>query len=150
MVLLQPGGIHLKLIKMKQAIFTFTLMTFFALTAFAQSSKEPMKVMGAQIFQGDMPITLGMARDLSMSVSSEAYMHFQKAGKIRGWNIFRGVLGTGETLLGLGSVATGNTLGILDLGIGAGCIVSIFPRENNRKHYIMMGVKAYNASIIEK
>lgn len=132
---------------MKKLILILVTILISGSSILAQANREPMKFMGSQLFQGEMPITLGMARDISMSTSSEAYMHFSKAAKIRGWNIFRGVFGTLETLGGLNNVAQGYSVGLIDLGIGAGCIVSIFPREQNRKRYIMMGVNAYNASL---
>ena len=99
------------------------------------------------VFLGDMPFTVGDAADISITKSWEANMYFAKAKKIRGWNVFRWVLGSYETLGGAINLGTGSVIGALDLGLGVLITGSTFPRENRRKQNIIMGVKAYNKAL---
>lgn len=128
--------------------FTLSLtLILFSFASFGQESKE-MRFDGNQtIYIGDMPLTLGDAKGMSLSVSMEANMHFSKASTIRGWNVFRWILGGYETFAGAYTLGLGNGLGALDLALGGLITASTFPRETKRKRYIVMGVKAYNKAL---
>ena len=112
----------------------------------AQESQE-MKLMGTTILKGSTPVSLGMAKSISMSTSPLGYINFQKAQKLRTWNVVWWIVGGYEIIAGGASLGAGNTIGAADLLLG-GILVGITPtREKKRKYYITLGIDEYNKSL---
>jgi hypothetical protein len=131
---------------LKKFSITLTLILF-SFASFGQEPEEMRYDGNNTVYLGDMPLTVGDAANMSISKSMEANMHFSKASRIRGWNIFRYVLGGWETFAGAYNLGLGNALGAVDLGLGVLITGSTFGRETKRKRYIVMGVKAYNKAL---
>ena len=129
------------------ALFIISAISF---STFGQTEiKTEMKLVGSDIYMGDLPITVADAATMSFMASPDAHLHFKKAKKIRGWNFFRGVAGAYEVIAGGTILGAGYTIGLVDLGLGGAMIASILPRETKRTQRIIMGVKAYNKAIAE-
>jgi len=133
-----------KYITMKKIfILLFALVP---LLSFGQAEDE-MRLIGTQIFSGKSPISVGIAKNLSMAKSPEAYLHFKKASQIRGWNVVWWIAGGYEVIAGGVSLGQGSPIAFLDVALG-GVLIGITPsRENKRKFYVMQGVNTYNKSL---
>ncbi len=126
--------------------YFFLLSVLFALNGFAQSEQE-MRMLGNRLLLGDAPISVSMAKNLSMSKNSEAYLNFKRASTIRTWNVVWWIFGSYEVIAGGASLAGGNTIGAADIALG-GVLIGITPsRENKRLFYITQGINAYNKAL---
>ena len=131
-------------------LLTLFIISAISFSTFGQTEiKTEMKTVGMRIYMGDLPITIADATDMSMAASPSAYMFFSRAKKMSGWNLFRGVAGAYEVVIGAVNVAQGYTIGLVNIGLGGAMIASIFPRETKQTQLIIMGVKAYNEAIAE-
>lgn len=130
---------------MKMKKFTLLLLFMFSLNAFSQE----MSFENGQIYLDGIQITPQLAKQKSQSVSMDAYASFKKAGSIRGWNVFWGILGGYEVAAGSINLANGYGIGAVDVAIGGVCIGVIPTREAKRRMWMADGVKKYNASLNE-
>jgi len=143
---LPSGKSHVITKPKEMKCYFFLLAVLLTFTGRAQSEQE-MRVLGNQLLLGDVPISVGMAKDLSMAKSSEAYLSFKRASTIRTWNVVWWIFGGYEIIAGGASLAGGNSIGAADVAIG-GVLIGITPyRENKRKLYITQGVSAFNKSL---
>jgi hypothetical protein len=130
---------------MKMKKFTILLLFMFSLNAFSQE----MSFENGQIYLDGIQITPKLAKQKSRSVSMDAYASFKKAGSIRGWNTFWGILGGYELMAGNVNLLKGYSIGFVDLAVGGVCIGVIPTREGKRRMWMSDGVKKYNASLNE-
>lgn len=131
---------------MKKSILLLATMLTISANSFAQESKE-LRIVNGTILQGSIPITVSMAKDLSLSKSPSAYNYFQKANKIRTWNVVWWVAGGYEVVAGGYTLSQENEIGVLDMLLG-GVLIGITPsREKKRSAYISLGVNEYNKSL---
>lgn len=130
-----------------QNLIALATLTLCLNTSMAAQESQEMKLMGTAILKGSTPVSVGMAKSISMSTSPLAYINFQKAQKLRTWNVVWWIVGGYEIIAGGVSLASGNTIGAADLLVG-GILVGITPaREKKRKFYITLGIEEYNKSI---
>ena len=76
----------------------------------------------------------------------EAYQYFKKAQSMKGWNVAWSAIGGYELGAGAVSVGLGNSLALLDVGIGAGLVGMVLSRRTEINTYIQLGVNSYNIS----
>lgn len=126
---------------MKKLILVITL--FFSLNSLGQE----MKYAYGKLFLDNVEITPKIAKEKSQFVSVEAFMNFQSAARIRGWNYFWGIFGGYELLAGSAAFAAGNEVAAIDMAIGGVCIAVIPSRESRRRLLMNEGVKAYNDAL---
>jgi hypothetical protein len=127
-----------------------TILIGLICTLAISANSQEMKFEGGKVYYDNVQITTKMAKDKSMTVSMDASTSFRKAGAIRGWNVFWGILGVYELGIGAINTATGYPVGLVSIGIG-GVSVGIIPgREIKRKMWIADGVKKYNAALQNK
>ena len=74
----------------------------------------------------------------------EAYQFFKTAQRMNGWNIAWSVIGGYELGAGAVSLGLGNSLALIDVGIGAGLVGMVLSRRTEIKTYIQLGVNSYN------
>jgi hypothetical protein len=93
-----------------------------------------------------MTVSVIQAKNMALEQNYvQAFEAFSKAGKKRGWNIVWSFLGGYELAGGAISVVYfGNSIGFVDMGIGAGLLVMVRNREQQREMYIKKGVEYYN------
>jgi len=115
----------------------------FSLNAFSQE----MSFDNGKVYFDGIQITPKLAKQKSQSVSMDAYTSFKKAGSIRGWNVFWGILGGYEVAIGSINLANGYGIGAVDVAIGGVCIGIIPTREAKRRMWMNDGVKKYNSAI---
>jgi len=123
----------------------FILLCFFAFTNLA-SSQEMISI-GGKIQYNQIPISTSDAADLAMTKSSGAYMHFTKAKKMKGWNIFWSALAGWEIGAGSVNLANGYDIGAVDIAIGGGLLGLVIAREKKIKNHITMGVLEFNKDL---
>lgn len=111
---------------------------------------QEMKYMYNKVYLDGVPISASMAKEKSRFVSQEAFYHFNRAGKIRGWTYFWGILGGYELLAGANNIQYNTEIGLLDLGIGFWCVGHAMQRESKRRVFLAEGVKAYNSALEEE
>ena len=128
------------------ALFIISAISF---STFGQTEATEMKVVGSKIYVGDLPLTVGDAATMSIRASRTARRNFNKAQRIRGWNVFRGIFGAYEVIAGGINLGAGYTIGLVDAALGGAMLASIPRREIKRTQRIIMGVKAYNEAIAE-
>jgi len=124
---------------------TLLFLFLFSLNAFSQE----MSFENGQIYLDGIQITPKLAKQKSQSVSMDAYTSFKKAGSIRGWNVFWGILGGYEVAAGSINLANGYGVGAVDVAIGGVCIGVIPTREAKRRMWMADGVKKYNSALNE-
>ncbi len=106
---------------------------------------EKMVVAGNQIIYLDKPIKVKMAADIALIKQKiESYNFLKKAQQISGWNVVWSIVGGYELGAGILSVAAGNPIAIIDIGIGAGLIAMVYKRRTNAVTYIQLGVNSFN------
>ena len=106
---------------------------------------EELTVVGSQLFYNNKPIKLRMACNISLiNKKLEAYQFFKTAQRMNGWNIAWSVIGGYELGAGAVSVGSGNSLALIDVGIGAGLVGMVLSRRTEIKTYIQLGVNSYN------
>jgi hypothetical protein len=113
---------------------------------------QRMEMIDGRVYQNNIPISVSMASNQSIAVSSVAHTYFRKATMIRNWNVFFGIFGSYEAILGTHGALnhpdpTVRQASVLDIAIGSFCIGVIPGRENRRKLYIAQGIKAYNDAL---
>jgi hypothetical protein len=112
-----------------------------------QKNAEELTVIGSQLFYNNKPIKLRMACNISLiNKKLEAYQYFKKAQSMKGWNVAWSVIGGYELGAGAVSVGLGNSLALLDVGIGAGLVGMVLSRRTEINTYIQLGVNSYNKS----
>lgn len=112
-----------------------------------QKNAEELTVIGSQLFYNNKPIKLRMACNISLiNKKLEAYQYLKKAQSMKGWNVAWSVIGGYELGAGAVSVGLGNSLALLDVGIGAGLVGMVLNRRTEIKTYIQLGVNSYNKS----
>ena len=128
-------------------IFTLMILMLKSLAAQATDTGkiEKMAVAGNQIIYLDKPIKVKMAADIALIKQKiESYNFLKKAQQISGWNVVWSIVGGYELGAGILSVAAGNPIAIIDIGIGAGLIAMVYKRRTNAVTYIQLGVNAFN------
>ena len=128
------------------------LLTTLALLIATSMVGQRMEMIEGKVYQNNIPITVSMASNQSLAVSSIAHTYFRKASLIRKWNVFFGIFGSYEAILGTNGALTHSDplliqASVLDMAIGGVCIGVIPSRENRRKLYITQGIKAYNDAL---
>ena len=128
------------------------LLTTLALLIATSMVGQRMEMIEGKVYQNNIPITVSMASNQSLAVSSMAHTYFRKASMIRKWNVFFGIFGSYEAIFGTHSALTNpdpflRQVAVLDMAIGGVCIGVIPSRENRRKLYITQGIKAYNDAL---
>ena len=123
--------------------FTLLLLLMFSLNAFSQE----MSFENGQVYFDGIQITPKLAKEKSQSVSMDAYTSFKKAGSIRGWNVFWGILGGYEVAVGSINLSNGYGIGEVDVVIGGVCIGVIPTREAKRRMWMNDGVIRFNFAI---
>jgi len=112
-----------------------------------QKNAEELTVIGSQLFYNNKPIKLRMACNISLiNKRLEAYQYFKKAQSMKGWNVAWSAIGGYELGAGAVSVGLGNSLALLDVGIGAGLVGMVLSRRTEINTYIQLGVNSYNKS----
>ena len=128
-------------------IFTLMILMIKSLAAQATDTGkiEKMAVAGNQIIYLDKPIKVKMAADIALIKQKiESYNFLKKAQQISGWNVVWSIVGGYELGAGILSVAAGNPIAIIDIGIGAGLIAMVYKRRTNAVTYIQLGVNSFN------
>ena len=128
-------------------IFTLMILMLKSLAAQATDTGkiEKMAVAGNQIIYLDKPIKVKMAADIALIKQKiESYNFLKKAQQISGWNVVWSIVGGYELGAGILSVAAGNPIAIIDIGIGAGLIAMVYKRRTNAVTYIQLGVNSFN------
>ena len=115
-----------------------------AFTSFSYSQK--MTAMGDKVQYNGMTLSAGDAADVAMSKSPGAYMHFSKAKRMKGWNIFWAAVAGWEIGAGAVNLANGYSIGAVDMGIGGGLFAMVLAREKKAANHITMGVQEFNKS----
>lgn len=131
---------------------TAILFSFFLHPALAHSNNtadttnpENLTLIGKQLFYKDQPIKLKMASDVSLIKKKlEAYNFLKKAQRMQGWNVVWSIVGGYELGAGIASLALGNPIAIIDVGIGAGLLGMTIRRQIEVKSYIQLGVDSFN------
>ncbi len=132
---------------------TAILFSFFFQPALAHSNNtadttnpENLTLIEKQLFYKDQPIKLKMASDISLIKKKlEAYNFLKKAQRMQGWNVVWSIVGGYELGAGLVSVAFGNPIAIIDVGIGVGLLGMTIRRQIEVKSYIKLGVDSFNS-----
>ena len=131
---------------MAKLLLSVSIALCLSTSAFAQET-EQMRIIGNTILKGSTPMSIGMAKDISVSKSATAYLYFQKASKLRTWNVVWWIVGGYEVIAGGASLSQGSQLGAADMVLG-GVLLGITPgREKKRKSYIALGIEEYNKSL---
>jgi hypothetical protein len=127
--------------------FLFNTLNAQEIVAPSQKSAEELTVVGSQLFFDNKPIKLSMACNISLiNKKLEAYQYFKKAQRMKGWNVAWSIIGGYELGAGAVSVGLGNSLALLDVGIGAALVGMVLNRRTEIKTYIQLGVNAFNNS----
>ena len=127
-------------------ILSLSLALLLTWTSFGQE----MKYDSGKLFYDNVQITTKMAKVKSISTSMDASVAFKKAGVLRGWNVFWGIFGSYELIVGTANAASGYPIGFVDMGVGALSFGIIPGRELKRKMWMADGVKKYNAALQNK
>lgn len=125
---------------MKKLLVTLTLAL-----AFVVVNAQTLTYENKKIHYGDLTVSIIKAKNMALEQNYvQAFEAFSKAGKKRGWNYVWSFLGGWELAGGLITAAYGNSIGFVDMGIGAGLLVMVRNREQQREMYIKKGVEYYN------
>lgn len=128
---------------MKKCIFLALLLI--PIISFSQENKRIMTIEEGKIYYDGLKIRISEAKDLALSSDNmPAYEYFKSAKKIKGWNVLWAVLGGYELAGGALTAISGNPIGLLDLGLGAGLIIMTSSRERKADRKLYKGVEAFN------
>tara|TARA_B100001564_G_C20344086_1_gene535905 strand:+ start:39 stop:605 length:567 start_codon:yes stop_codon:yes gene_type:complete len=132
---------------MKKILFCFYLL--FPLSLICQDSYvenksfKKFKLQGDAILYNGYTKTLKEAKEIAQEFpSSEIY--FEKAKRMRSWNVFWIILGGYEVIAGTFSALNGNGIAFLDIAIGGGLYVMVSNRNKKVKRNIQLGIEAFN------
>lgn len=106
-------------------------------------SFKKFKLQGDAILYDGYTKTLKEAKVIAQEFpSSEIY--FEKAKRMRSWNVFWIILGGYEILAGTISLLNGNGIAFLDVAFGGGLYVIVSNRNKKVERNIQLGIEAFN------
>jgi len=104
-----------------------------------------MTIEEGKIYYDGLKIRLSEAKDLALSGDKmSSYEYFKSAKTMKGWNFLWAFLGGYELGAGAITAISGNPIGFLDLGLGAGLIIMTSSREKKANSKVHKGVEAFN------
>ena len=101
------------------------------------------KLQGDAILYDGYTKTLKEAKGIAQEFpNSEIY--FEKAKRMRSWNVFWIILGGYEVVGGTVNALNGSAIGFLDIALGTGLYVMVFNRTKKVKRNIQLGIETFN------
>ena len=130
--------------KLISCFYLFLPILFICQDSYVENkSSKIFELKGKTIFYDGYPKTYQQAKIISEEFEN-AFYYFEKAKKIKSWNVLWVIIGSWQTVGGTINGFSGNPIGWLDAAIGGGLFLLVDNRKQKIRRQIQLGIKAFN------